>query len=320
MTVTVAVVQATPVFLRRDQTVEKACALIAQASSLGAKLIVLPEAFVPGYPDWVWAIPPGEESQLNDLYAELLDQSITLGDAATRRLGDAAREAGATVVVGVNERNADASGGSLFNSVLFVGADGQIQAVHRKLVPTGPERMVWARGDGSDLHVVDTPVGRVGALICWENYMPLARYAMYAWGTELYCAPTWDRGDMWLATVRHIAKEGRAVVLTACMPLRRADIPDRHGLAGVYAAAGEWINTGGSAIVGPDGEYLAGPLHEAEGILTTEVDLAKLRGTKSLLDVAGHYARPDVFSLSVDRTARSTAVVDREARDLTMAV
>ena len=316
MTFTVAVVQASPVFLRRDETVEKACALVAQATSLGAKLIVFPEAFIPAYPDWVWAIPPGEEGLLNELYAELLDQSVTLGDAATQRLGRAARQAGATVLIGVNERNAGASGGSLFNSVLFFGPDGRVAAVHRKLVPTGGERMVWARGEGSDLHVIDSPVGRVGALICWESYMPLARYAMYAWGTQLYCAPTWDRGEPWLSTLRHVAKEGRCVVLSSCMALRTADIPDRYDFKQrFYGSAGEWINVGDSAIAGPDGELLAGPLHEAEGILTAEIDERRVSGTRSLLDVAGHYSRPDIFTLSVDRTERRTSVAERTAAE-----
>jgi len=303
MTSTVAVVQASPVFLRRDDTVEKACALVAQAASMGAQLIVFPEAFIPTYPDWVWAIPPGEEGMLNELYAELLDQSVTVGDGATERLCAAARAANATVVIGVNERSA--SGRSLYNSVLFIGADGRVAAVHRKLVPTGGERLVHARGEGSDLHVVDTPIGRVGGLICWENYMPLARYAMYAWGTELYCAPTWDRGEPWLSTLRHIAKEGRTVVLSACMALRLSDLPDSYAFKSrFYGSAGAWINVGDSAIVGPDGEILAGPLHEAEGILTAEIDLHALRGTRSLLDVTGHYARPDVFTLTIDRGER----------------
>jgi nitrilase len=301
----VAAVQAAPVFLNREATVEKACHLIATAAREGARLIVFPEAFIPAYPDWVWSIPASEDGLLGDLYAELVDQSVTIPSDATRELCRAAREANAYVVIGVNERNAEASNASLYNTLLYIDNRGEIMGKHRKLVPTGPERLVWAQGDGSTLDVYDTDLGRLGGLICWENYMPLARYAMYAWGTQLYVAATWDRGSSWVATLRHIALEGRMFVLGCCQALRKDDLPNRFGLKEkYYANAREWINVGDSAIVGPDGQFLVEPVRMREDILYAEVDPRRFRGPKWMFDVAGHYARPDVFQLTVNREAR----------------
>jgi nitrilase len=301
---TVAAVQAAPSFLNRDATVEKACRYILEAGCQGARLVVLPEAFIPTYPDWIWAIPASEGDLLNNLYAELVDQSVTIPSDATDRLCDAAKEAQAYVVVGMNEVNAEASGASLYNTLLYISDQGQILGKHRKLVPTGAERLVWAQGDGSTLEVYSTPLGKLGGLICWENYMPLARYALYAWGIQIYVASTWDRSDVWLATLRHIASEGRVFVIGCCTALRRADIPDSlPWKERYYAGAPDWINVGNSAIVAPTGEFLAGPCREKEEILYAEVDPQLARGSKRMLDVAGHYARPDVFELVVHRPA-----------------
>jgi nitrilase len=300
----VAVVQVSPVFLNGPATVDKACDLIATAGREGARLIVFPEGYIPTYPDWVWAVPAGEQRMLNGLYAELLANSVTIPNASTDKLCRAARQAGAYVVMGMSERNAEASNASLYNTLLYIDPQGQIMGKHRKLVPTGGERLVWAQGDGSTLGVYDTPLGRIGGLICWENYMPLARYAMYAWGVQIYIAATWDRGDVWLSTLRHIAKEGRVVVLGACMALRKADIPDSFEFKQrYYAGADEWINTGDSAIVNPDGEFMTGPVHKKEEILYAEIDPQQVSGPKWILDVAGHYARPDVFELLVNKAA-----------------
>jgi len=301
---TVAVVQAAPVFLDREATVAKACELIREAGSKGARLVVFPESFIPTYPDWVWAIPAGEESLLGQLYAEFLAQSIDIPGHDTLRLGEAAREAGAWVALGVSERNGEASGASLYNTLLYLDDQGNVCGKHRKLVPTGGERLVWSQGDGSTLAVYDTPMGKIGGLICWENYMPLARYSLYAWGVRLYLAPTWDRGEAWLATLRHIAREGRVTVLSSGMLLRKTDLPDRLDLKQrFYASPGEWINRGDSAIVGPDGDFLAGPLRDREGILYAQVDPSQI-GSKWMLDVAGHYARPDVFELTIHQEPR----------------
>ena len=301
----IAAVQAAPIFLDGPATVQKACALIAEAGRAGAQLAVFPESFIPTYPDWVWAVPSGEAKVLNALYAEFLANSVTIPGEATDRLCQAARQAGIAVVMGLSERNSEASGSSLYNTLLYIDAQGTIRGKHRKLVPTGGERLVWAQGDGSTLDVYDFPFGRVGGLICWENYMPLARYALYAWGTQIYLAPTWDHGEPWLSTLRHIAKEGRVFVVGCCMVLNKDDIPDRYGLKErFYASAGEWINAGDSAIVNPGGEFVAGPVRVKEEILYAEIDLHALGGSKWVLDVAGHYARPDVFQLTIHRDPR----------------
>ncbi len=299
----VAAVQDAPVFLDCSATVAKACQWIARAASDGAQLVVFPEAFVPAYPDWLWAVPARERAMLNDLYAELLEQSIDVPGPVTDVIGQAAQRAGVHVVIGVNERNAEASGSSLYNTLLFFGADGRLLGKRRKLVPTACERMVWAPGDGSTFQVFDTALGTIAGLICWENYMPLARYATYAWGTQIYVAATWDRGDPWLATLRHIAREGRVFVIGCCQAVRRDDIPDRYAFKKLYPADREWINAGDSAIVAPDGRWLAEPLHEAQGLVMAEIDIRQALGSRWMFDAAGHYARPDVFELIVRREA-----------------
>lgn len=308
----VSAVQLSPAFLDRDATVERACQAIAEAGARGARLVVFPEAFVPGYPLWIWYVASGQTHELRALYAELPDQSVTIPCAAVARLCDAARDAGAYVAIGVNERNAEASGTSLYNSLLFIGADGRVLGVHRKLVPTAGERLVHAQGDGSSLTAYETSLGRLAGLICWENYMPLARQALYDSGVHLYVAPTWDRGEPWLSTLRHIAKEGRVYVIGCCSAMRPADVPDRLGFkASVPVSANGWINPGDSAIVDPDGKVLAGPLHEAQGLVFAEVDPQRIVGPRWQLDVAGHYARPDVLGLVRRGRAMQPPLVDR---------
>lgn len=311
----VAAVQAAPVFLDRDATVTKACELIAEAAGNGARLIVFPESFIPAYPDWVWAVPAGQQGILNELYAALLDNAVEIPGAATDRLCRAAQETGSYLAVGVSERNVEASGATMYNTLLYIDPQGKILGKHRKLVPTGGERLVWAQGDGSTLGVYDTSLGRLSGLICWENYMPLARYTLYAWGVQIYVAATWDRGEPWLSTLRHIAKEGRAYVIGCGMSLRKEDIPDHFVFKQrYYQDAGEWINGGDSAIANPDGAFIAGPLHKEKGILYAEIDPSQMRGPKWMLDVAGHYARPDVFQLTIQREERPMV---REQRKLT---
>jgi len=301
----IAAVQACPVFLDRDATIGKACHLIAEAGAAGAQLVVFPEAFVPGYPLWVWFIPAGHTHPLRELYAELLANAVAVPSEATKRLCDAAREAGVVVAIGVNEVNSEASATTIYNTLLYIGADGTLLGKHRKVMPTGGERLIWALGDGSDLEVYDLPFGRLGGLLCWENYMPLARYAMSAWGTEIYVAPTWDRGEPWISTMRHVAKEGRCYVVGCGSPMRIGDIPDRFAFKAKYLTAVEgWINPGDSVIVDPDGKLIAGPASQQEIILYADVDRSKITGPRWQLDIGGHYARPDIFELIVHRAPK----------------
>ncbi len=300
----VAAVQASPVYLDREATLDKACALIAEAAAQGARLIVLPESFVPCYPDWVWTLPPGRTDLAKKLYGELVENAVDVPGPATERLSRAAAEGGAFVVIGVTERNQEASGGSLYNTLVFFDDHGGLMGKHRKLVPTGAERLVWGQGDGSTLNVFDTPLGKVGGLICWENYMPLARYAMYAWGAQVYLAPTWDRGHNWTATLQHIAREGRCYVVGCGTAIRRDEIPERLGLRQFYTGDNEWVNVGDSAIVDPLGNFIAGPVRLKAAILYADIDVDQAAAAKFEFDAAGHYARPDVFQLRVNRQAR----------------
>lgn len=310
--VRVAAVQAEPVVLDRDATVTKACRLIAEAGKAGARVIVFPETFIPTYVNgrvWGRALATFGTDRARRAFTRLWEQSVEVGSASTERLGRAAREAGAVVAMGIHER----AGSSLYNSILFLGQDGNVLGVHRKLMPTNHERMVWAMGDGSTLKVFDTPVGRIGGLVCWENWMPLARYALYAQGEQIHVASTADDGEMAAISARHIAFEGRVYVISVCMILRRASYPPDFELADELAATGELLESGGSVIAGPDGKLLAGPLVGEEGILYADLDLGRLIGDRQLLDVTGHYARPDVLQLVVDTTAREP-VVTRSTR------
>ena len=306
--VTVAAVQAAPVFLDREATVDKAVGLVAKAAADGAGLVVFPETFVPTYPDWVWRTKPWADGEL---YARLFDQSVTVPGPATDRLGEAAADAGAYVAIGVNER----SGSTLYNTQVYLGPDGTVLGKHRKLMPTGGERLVWGMGDGSTLAVYDTPFGRLGGLTCWENYMPLARAALYGMGIDIYLAPTWDNSDVWVSTLRHIAKEGRVYVVGVNSCIRGSDVPaDVPGRAELYGGDDDWLSRGNTAIVSPDGEILAGPLVEEEGILYADLDAQAARTARQQFDPAGHYGRPDVFHLSVDRRPKPW-VGPADARD-----
>ena len=312
----VAAAQVTPVFLDRKATLEKACNIIAEAGQNGAKLVVFPEAFIPAYPDWVHLVPGGRGDMLNELYATLVENAVAIPDQTTDRLCQAAKKAKVHVAIGVNERNREASNASLYNSLLYIDASGTILGKHRKLIPTASERTVWSQGDGSTLEAYDTSLGVLGGLLCWENYMPLARQAMYAWGTQLYVAPTWDSGDLWLATLRHIAKEGGMFVIGCCMPLHIKDIPDEFEFKKLYSTETEWINSGRSCVINPHGEIIAGPVEDREEIIYAEIDLKLIAASKRTFDVAGHYARPDVFKFMVNREPNPVMqVTDSEAFD-----
>jgi nitrilase len=301
--VKVAAVQAAPVFLDTEATVDKIDKLAAQAAAGGAGLIVFPETFVPTYPDWIWRAKPWQDS--GEYYGRLLEEAVVVPGPVTEQLGRVARKAGAYLAIGVNER--EQHGSTIYNALLYFDDAGHLLGRHRKLVPTGPERLVWGYGDGSTLTVVDTPFGRLGGLVCWENYMPLTRAAMYAQGVDIWVAPTWDTGDVWVSTLRHIAKEGSVHVIgcAACQHGRDVPpgMPQRDEL--YTGAEDDWLCEGYSTIVKADGSILAGPLIKETGIIYAELDAANARSARRGLDTVGHYSRPDVFHLSVNTAATS---------------
>ena len=295
----VAVAQIAPVFLNKELTVDKACKVIEEAGQKGAELLVFPEAFVSGYPDWVWLVPNHQGARLNDLYRQLVENAVSVPDEITDQLCKAAKDAGVNVVIGMHERNTEKSNSSLYNSLLFIDAEGMILGKHRKLIPTGGERLVWSRGDGSSLTSYDTSAGKIAGLICWENFMPLARNAIYEAGAQILAAPTWDKSPNWLQTMQHVAREGGLFVLSSCMALKMDDIPDQYEFKKLYPTEREWINVGNSCIIGPGGQILAGPLEAEEGILYADIDFHQILSAKRMFDVSGHYARPDVFEFNV---------------------
>ncbi len=297
----VACAQVSPVYLNLSQTVEKACDIIVEAGKSGSKLVVFPEAFIPGYPDWVWVVPNSKSAILNELYAELLENSVQVPDETTNKLCRAAKSAGIYVAIGIQEKNSEASGSSLFNTLLFIDDKGNLLGKHRKLMPTGGERLVWGQGDGSTMHVFNSILGKLGGLICWENYMPLARHAIYAAGAQILAAPTWDKSENWQISMRHIAREGGMFVVSCCMALRMDDIPDRFEFKKYYPEGRVWVNIGNSCIINPKGEYIAGPVAEKEEMIYADIDLRLVAESKRMFDAAGHYARPDVFRFSVNR-------------------
>jgi len=304
-TVHAAVIQDAPVAFDRDRTLEKVRDLTALAAAQGARLVVFPEAFVSGYPRGLdFGVRVGSRTpEGRELFRRYWASSVDVPGPAAEALGAVARRNQVYLVTGVVERE----GGTLYCSVLFLGPDGTLLGKHRKLMPTAAERLVWGFGDGSTMEVIGTPIGRLGAAICWENYMPLLRMHLYGQGIELYCAPTADDRETWQATVRHIALEGRCFVLACNQFARRGDYPNDYP-----AAQGQDPQTvmcrGGSCIIDPLGKILAGPLFDGPGILSAELDLNEIARGKFDFDVVGHYARPDVFQLTVN-TAPANPVV-----------
>jgi nitrilase len=292
--VKVACVQAEPVIFDRDATIEKLSGLCTEAAGEDAALVVFPETFVPVYPSSRWARHfAGWDGDAKAIFARLARESLELPSAAADRIAQIARDNNVWLAVGANELER----GTIYNALLLFAPDGSLALHHRKLMPTNHERLVWGLGTGEGLVAVPTELGKVGGLICWENFMPLARFALYESGVEIYLAPTADDTDTWHETIRHIAREARAFVVSPCVFQRTSSYPDDVPIAD----GPELLGRGGSAVVGPDGNYLAGPLWDEEGILYAELDPAQLYAERQRFDPAGHYHRPDVFGFEVRR-------------------
>lgn len=298
----VAAAQLSPIFLNKEKTVRKACEAILAAGKKGASLIVFPEAYISGYPDWVWLIPNSKGAELNDLYLELVENAVSIPDDSTKKLCNAAKKAKINVVIGLHERNSETSSASLFNSLLFIADNGLILGKHRKLIPTGGERLIWSQGDGSTLYSYDTSAGKIAGLICWENFMPLARNAIYELGTQILVSPTWDKSPNWIQTMQHVAREGGLFIISTCMALKMDDIPDHYEFKKMYPEGREWINVGNSSIIAPNGKIITGPLEAEEGILYADINLNDIIKAKRMFDVVGHYSRPDVFNFNLNKS------------------
>ncbi|MCA1793916.1 MAG: carbon-nitrogen hydrolase family protein [Desulfobacteraceae bacterium] len=301
-----AVIQACPVLFDRDKTVEKACNLIYQARK--ADIILLPEAFIPAYPRGLgFGMRVGSRDEKGrDLWQLYFDNSLAVPGPQVTILAKAARAAQAYVCIGVIEQGGASAPGTLFCTILYFGPDGTLLGKHRKLKPTGSERLIWGEGDGSTLPVFQTDIGRIGGLICWENYMPLARMAMYGQGVEFYMAPTADSRDSWQATMRHIALEGRCYVLGCNQYVEKADYPKDLICREELEAQPDIMCRGGSVIISPMGDVLAGPLLDREDILYADLDRDDITRAKLDFDVTGHYARPDIFTLNVNTAPQAS--------------
>ena len=294
--VVVACAQAEPALFDREGTIDKLDGLAGDAAAQGAALVVFPETFIPVYPSSRWARFLAGGGEAKAAFARLARESIEIPGPASDRLAQVARGRGLWLAVGANELDR----GTIYNALLLYSPEGTLELHHRKLVPTNHERLVWGQGDGGGLETVATPFGRVGGLICWENQMPLARFALYEAGAEIYLAPTADDTEAWHDSLRHIAREARAFVISPCVFQRASSYPKEIQLSD----GSELIGRGGSAILGPDGSYLAGPLWDEEGLLVATLDPQQLYEERQRFDPAGHYHRPDVLSLRVRRPSR----------------
>jgi nitrilase len=306
----VAAVQASYVLMDRDATIDRVAGLTAAAARDGAQLVIFPEVFVPGTPIWIdtRVIWDGDE----EWFGLLADHAVVIPGPAAGRLGAIAAEHGVWLVVGVSERSEH--GATIYNTVLYYSPDGALAGRHRKLMPTGSERTVWGMGDGSTLRVVDTGMGRIGGLTCWENYMPLARFHLYAQGVDLWIAPTLALGDGWIATMRHLARENRMFVAGVNPVLHADQVPagfpgrDRLIPPGHTERHGPWLEEGNTVVVAPDGTVIAGPVRQREETLMLDLDLRTVAAERRLMDPVGHYNRPDVFRLLVDTSPRPAVV------------
>ena len=306
----VAVVQAGSEVMDKEKGVKKTIRLIGEASQEDAKIIVFPEAFIPAYPRGMsfGAVVGSRSDEGREDFFQYWNNSITVPGAETAEIGKAAKKAKAYVVIGVIEKDSDSSQGTLYCTALFFGPDGELLGKHRKLKPTGSERLIWGEGDGSTLPVFDTPYGRIGTLICWENYMPLARAAMYDKGVQIYIAPTADARDTWLASMRHIAVEGRCFVLSCNQYSTKDMYPEEITSRQEFEELPNELTRGGSCIVDPLGNFLVEPVMGEEKILYADIDLNKIAEGHFDFDVVGHYARPDVFQLIVNEEEQKNTI------------
>lgn len=303
----IAAVQYPSVFQDLKGCLERAVELIEQAAHEDIKLLVFPEGWIPGYPLFVWGmVPSNGPGEFDQMYRRHFANSIDLSRDGLAPIREAAREHGIVVVMCVNERAGELSAGTLYNTAVTIDATGEILNVHRKVMPTNAERTVWGFGDGQGLRVVETAVGRIGVLLCWENFMPLARAAIYAQNVEIYCAPTADHRENWLASMQHIAREGSVFVIGVAPTMEDSDIPsDLPSRDSISPTEGEWLMPGNGIICSPLGEIIAGPMHNEKGFLKAIIDLEDVRSARRTFDVAGHYSRPDIFHLKVDRQPKS---------------
>jgi nitrilase len=302
----VAVVQAAPVMMDREATTEKAVALILEAGKKGAKLVLFPEAYIPAYPRGLgFGTKVGSRSASGHKdWLRYWNNAVPVPSDTTQALSEAVRKAGVYLVMGIIEKDGDYSG-TLYCTMLYFSPDGTLLGKHRKLKPTGMERLIWGEGDGSTLPVFDTPFGKIGGLICWENYMPLARTAMYAKGVQIYLAPTADDREVWQSTLRHIALEGRCFVLSCNQYVTKDMYPADLACSDDLESEPELMSKGGSAVVGPLGQYIVEPVSGREEIIMADLDMGLIAESRLDFDVVGHYARPDVFQLLVNEEPRT---------------
>jgi len=300
--VRVAVIQAAPVLFDLAKTVDKTCELIGEAAKNGAVFILFPEAFIPAYPRGLsFGMKVGDRSEEGrDLWQRYWRNSVKIPGPAMEKIGECAKKHGVYVGLGVIEKDPEFGSGTLYCTLLYFGKDGNIIGKHRKLKPTGSERLIWGEGDGSTLTVVDTELGKIGGLICWENYMPMARMAIYAKGPAIYVAPTADHRDRWQSTLKHIALEGRCFVLGCNQFVTKKMYPKDLELIGELKNMPEIMCRGGSVIISSQGEVIEGPLFDKEGILYADLDLSEVVRAKLDFDVTGHYSRPDIFKLIIN--------------------
>lgn len=303
----IAAVQESPVYWDLPASLSRATEIVARAAAEGIEMLVFPEAWFPGYPEFSWFLAPSHDgAAIAAIYAKLWRNAVDLSRDGLAPLRAAAREHGVVIVAGINERASEQSAGTLYNTAVTIDADGTILNTHRKCMPTNVERTVWGFGDGRGVRVVDTAVGRVGVLLCWENYMPLARAAIYAQNVEIYCAPTADVGDAWLATMQHIGKEGSVFTIAVAPTMEAHDLPEDFPARQKIAPSDKgWMEPGNGIICSPTGKIIAGPMRRQKGLLAADINLEDVRLARRTFDVVGHYARPDLYRLSVDRTPQS---------------